>query len=91
MNIPCVVHIYFQALLQNQDVLHEIENPHNSNDDVLRDVMDGDFFKQHPIFSQDLYALQILAYYDDLEVANPLGSKSKIHKIGMFYCFFLVL
>ena len=87
MNIPCVVHIYFQALLQNQDVLHEIENPHNSNDDVLRDVMDGDFFKQHPIFSQDLYVLQILAYYDDLEVANPLGSKSKIHKIGMF-CFF---
>ena len=69
-------------MLQNPDVLHEVENPHFSSDGVMRDVMDGDFFNSHPIFSTKKGALQIFANYDDLELANPLGSKSKIHKIG---------
>ncbi|CAH3115465.1 unnamed protein product, partial [Porites lobata] len=30
-------------------------------------------------------ALIILGYFDDLEIANPLGSKAKVHKIGVFY------
>ncbi|XP_028418664.1 uncharacterized protein LOC114544149 [Dendronephthya gigantea] len=74
-----------EALLQNPDVLKEVENPHFSCDGVLRDVMDGDFFKSHPVFSLHSDALQLLGYYDDLEIANPLGSKAKIHKIGVFY------
>lgn len=46
--------------------------------------MDGEFFKNHPIFSLHSDALQLFGYYDDLEIANPLGSKAKIHKIGMY-------
>ncbi|XP_028419185.1 uncharacterized protein LOC114544888 isoform X3 [Dendronephthya gigantea] len=72
-----------EALLQNPDVLKEVENPHFSCDGVLRDVMDGGFFKSHPVFSLHSDALQLLGYYDDLEIANPLGSKAKIHKIGV--------
>lgn len=41
--------------------------------------------QNHPIFAMHKDALIILGYYDDLEIANPLGSKSKIHKIGVFY------
>ncbi|XP_028419163.1 uncharacterized protein LOC114544868, partial [Dendronephthya gigantea] len=78
-------HFNLVALLQNPDVLKEVENPHFSCDGVLRDVMDGDFFKSHPVFSLHSDALQLLGYYDDLEIANPLGSKAKIHKIGVFY------
>lgn len=74
-----------EALLQNADVLNEVDNPHPSDDGVLRDVMDGGFYHTHPIFGISNGALQLFGYYDDLELANPLGSKSKIHKIGVFY------
>lgn len=29
--------------------------------------------------------LQINIYYDDAEVCNPLGSKSKVHKLGKHF------
>ena len=35
----------------------------------------------HPIFSVDKQGLQLLLYNDDVEICNPLGSKSKIHKM----------
>ena len=34
------------------------------------------------IFSVDKTALQIIAYYDLIEVVNPLGSRT--HKLGSF-------
>lgn len=39
-------------------------------------------FQTHPLFSKDPSGLQIMLYYDDVEVCNPLGSKAKIHKLG---------
>ena len=75
---------FLKALLQNPDVLHEVDNPHHSNDGAMRDVLDGEFVKNHPIFAVQKDALIILGYYDDLEIANPLGSKAKIHKIGEY-------
>jgi len=35
------------------------------------------------IFSKTPNSLAFILYYDELEVANPLGSRT--HKIGMFY------
>lgn len=64
-------------------MLWEIDHPHDSQDGILRDVVDGEIYKSHPVFSLHKDAIQLLGYYDDLEIANPLGSKSKIHKIGM--------
>jgi len=40
-------------------------------------------FKNHPLFSQDPCALQIVAHYDELEVCNPLGSHVKSNKVGV--------
>ena len=37
-------------------------------------------YQQHPLFT-----LQVLFYYDDVEVCNPLGSKKQQHKIGNNY------
>ena len=48
----------------------------------LRDIRDGQFFKSYPVFSRHPEALQIILYYDDLEVCNPLGSKTKEHKLS---------
>jgi hypothetical protein len=53
---------------------------HKSSDNVRRDFCDGEFFKNHPVFSVHLGALQFIVYYDDIEVANPLGSRAGNHK-----------
>ena len=63
-------------------------NPHISADeDILGDFCDGSLFQAHPLFSLDVYALQIIAYYDDLEIVNPLGSFVKRHKLGCLFFF----
>ena len=74
-------------ILKLEDFQAEVFNPHeNHSDDQLRDYCDGSVFKSHPIFSLDPHALQVVAYYDELEVVNPIGSYIKKHKLGcMFY------
>lgn len=58
-------------------------SPHQSaNPEILTDFCDGEMCKSHPLFSKKGQSLQIMIYYDDVEVCNPLGSKRKIHKIG---------
>ena len=55
---------------------------HCRYDGLIGDYCDGEAFKSHPLFSKDPHALQILLYYDDLEITNPLGSHTKVHKLG---------
>ena len=45
-------------------------------------------FRKHPLFSTDERAIQIIAYYDEIELCNPLGSNTKVHKLG---CVFFTL
>ena len=70
-------------LLTDATVLEYIENPHQRTDGLLEDICDGELFKSHPLFSTDQHALQIIAYYDELEVCNPLGTHTKKHKLGI--------
>ena len=58
-----------KALLQNPDVLNEILHPHQC-DDKLSDFCYGLVYKSHPLFSSDPYGLQIIGYYDELEICN---------------------
>ena len=62
----------------------KIDNPHIRNDGLLSDYCDGDIFRQHPLFSRDPKALQLILYFDEFEVCNPLGSRANKHKIGLF-------
>ena len=41
--------------------------------------------KTHLLFSKDPYALQIVVYYDEHELCNPLGSHVKQHKLGIVF------
>ena len=45
-------------------------------------ICDGNLTFNNPIFSVDNKALQIIGYYDDVELANPIGYKVKKHKVG---------
>lgn len=59
--------------MQLDDYQAEVLNPHIDNF-YLRDFCDGSIFKSHPLFSCDPFALQVVGYYDDLEIVNTLGS-----------------
>ena len=48
----------------------------------MKDFRDGSFHREHPVFSSHPQALQVIIYYDDIEVANPLGAKAGNHKLG---------
>ena len=61
-----------------------MENSHQSTDGKMRDFCDGEYYQQHPLYSVDKTALQIFLYYDDFEVCNPLGSRVKKQKLGIF-------
>lgn len=55
---------------------------HKSTTSRMRDYCDSKGFSEHPVFSVDPNALQVQLYYDDVDVCNPIGSKSIIHKLG---------
>ena len=53
------------------------------NDGLIGDYCDGNRFKNHPLFSMDPYALQIFAFFDELELCNPFGTHVKKHKLAI--------
>ena len=73
-------------------VLPEIQQELNfsrpSDGDKVHDYCDGSIFRDNPLFRSNKDALQIIAYYDDLEVCNPIGSYARKHKLG---CLFFTL
>ena len=77
-----------KQLLHNPEVREEVENPHHADGTLLNDFCDGSVFKTHPMFSINPKALQIIGYYDELEVVNPIGSYVRKHKLG---CLFFIL
>ena len=56
----------------------------------MRDFHDGEFGRGHAFFSNGKN-IALLLYMDDCEIANPLGSKAGMHKIGVIYCTILNL
>lgn len=63
----------------------QVDCGHSSNvPELLRDYCDGQQFCQHSLFSNDSSCLQLIIYYDELELCNPLGSRRKKHKIGLY-------
>lgn len=77
-----------QQLLKNSEICDQVSKVRISSDGILRDYCDGQIFKEHPVFQRDQNALQIVVYYDEIELCNPLGSSNKKHKVG---CIFLSL
>ena len=74
-NTACVLRRYSPTLIQ-------INDQYRSG--YLSDFCDGEGLSQNRLFSSHHRAIQIMFYYDDLEVANPLGSKRTKHKLGKY-------
>jgi len=77
-----------KSLLELESVVSEVLNPHaQASNNYLGDFCDGSAFKSHPLFSSDPLALQIIAYYDEVEIVNPIGSYVKKQKLGCIFFF----
>ncbi|XDV17710.1 hypothetical protein PO909_023532 [Leuciscus waleckii] len=72
-----------EFIFRNNEVCNLIQEKRQS--DTYRDLCDGQYYKNHPLYSIHSNALQIQIYYDDFETANPLGSQHGIHKLGCLY------
>ena len=69
-----------QALLKRKDMRDDIDADHHT-DGVLRDILDAAYAKKMSTSNNEL----LLAFYhDELEVANPLGSRRGKHKLGIY-------
>ena len=67
-------------------MLEEIDSPHGSSDETMSNFCDAQFIKESEIFKRNPTALQLIMYYDNIKVANPLGAKAGIHKLGTIPC-----
>ena len=75
-----------QALLDMPEVQEVIHSSRLAkSEDLLLDFADGSYCKSHPFIIQHADALLFSIYVDDFEVANPIGSHKKKHKISIFY------
>jgi hypothetical protein len=77
-----------KQILQIQCVRQEILRSAKHTDNLLYDLADGSTYKKHPFFKNNPNGLQIVAYYDEVETCNPLGSSSGKFKLG---CVFFTL
>ena len=53
-----------------------------SHSEYMYDFCDGQIYNQHPLFSGDDRALQLVVYTDEVETANPLGSYRGHYKLS---------
>ena len=70
--------------MTHSDVRYEL-NTSREHSVYLQDFCDGSLFKSHPLFSLDVNGLQMIGYYDELEICNPLGSFVQTNKLGCLF------
>lgn len=68
--------------MDNKPSRFSLDNEKFVNDGIIRTFRDGKRYKNSEYFQLLPNALRVIFYYDDIEVMNPLGSKTGIHKIG---------
>eukprot|EP00111_Clytia_hemisphaerica_P023884 TCONS_00070351-protein len=75
-----------KQMLGNHKLAHLLlKKPFQCREGVFYDLFDGSFFKDDPYFSEHPNALILILYHDELEICNPLGSATGVHKIDMYY------
>lgn len=79
-----------KSILSNEKMREKVFQDLASHDGKLRSHVDGYRFKNHPFLQRHNKVFYILLYYDELEIANALGSKTIIHKLGAFFFKFLI-
>ena len=55
------------------------------DENVIKDVRDGDCFQTNDFFQQNPGAVPLLVFVDELEICNPLGAGKTKHKLNCTY------
>ncbi|KAG9278069.1 hypothetical protein AMEX_G5864 [Astyanax mexicanus] len=85
-----VVHVsileMIQEMFRHTDILDKVKETTSPPKGHYVSHQDGSYFKDNELlsFSEDL-TLPLILYTDDLEIANPLGTSRKIHKLSAVY------
>ena len=84
------VHVPILEMIQNifrhTDILEKIQETKTAQNDHYESHQDGLYYKGNDLLSSsDELKLPLLLYIDDLEIANPLGTSRKIHKLCSVY------
>lgn len=55
---------------------------HARDDGYLQDFCDATLFQTHELFSAHPGSIQLIIYFDEVEICNPLGARRGVHKLG---------
>ena len=75
-------------ILNDPNIKHAISERNVPVEGIYTDYSDGSNTKFHPVIAEHPNSLQIVGYYDELEICNPLGSKVKKHKLGLVFLYY---
>jgi hypothetical protein len=72
-------------LLKMPQVLKHVLELRNEGQNIFSSYKAGTYFKQNALYSSVPFLVQLGLYYDDFEVANPLGTSKGNYKMAGFY------
>lgn len=76
---------YFFELPDVFKIVNNFINDSLNNKEILTSFLDGSTWKNMRSKFKNQFVFPIFLYYDDVELGNPLGSHSGIHKMGCVY------
>lgn len=74
-----------QSIYEHPKITDMMARDLRQRPNCLYDIHDGEFFKNHLLFSKQRHTVQIQLFFDEFECSNPIGSKRGIHKLGAIY------
>lgn len=74
-----------QKIFNHTDILDKLKETKVAQNGHYVSHQDGLYFKENTFLSSDELKIPLILYIDDLEIANPLGTSRKIHKICSVY------
>lgn len=83
MYVPILTSL--QLLLKKTDVLEKVQETTSQLPGQYSSYCDGSYFQENELLSDEGPKLSIILYVDDFEIANPLGTSKKIHKVCAVY------
>ena len=78
----CIIVVLSNNACNNNLFFVKIFRSHSRTDGVIADFCDVSLFQTHEFFRVYTDALQLIIYYDEVEICNPLGSRAGVHKLG---------
>ncbi len=79
------IHDSLRYLLSFHDVISEVMQGHALETGFIGDLVDTEWFKEHPVFGNNPKALILMLYADEFTSVNPMRSRAKKHKLLASY------